>query len=47
MFQFQLSLKFLKTCILVCGIDLQGLCFQNEIGPSEISGENNTEFFII
>ena len=21
--------KFVKTCILLCGIDWQGLCFQN------------------
>ena len=47
MFQFSLSPKFVKTCILLCGIDLQGLFFQNEKGASEITAENNTEFFII
>ena len=42
-----LSLKFVKTCILLCGIDLQGIYFQNEKRPSEITAENNREAFII
>ena len=40
-------MKFVKTCSLLCGIDLQGLYFQNVIGPSEITAENNTEASII
>ena len=38
-----LSSKLVKTCILLCGIDLQGLYIQNEKGQSEITAENNTE----
>ena len=41
-----LSPKSVKTCILLSGLDLQGLYF-NEKGPSEITAENNAEFFII
>ena len=39
--------KFEKTCILLCGIDLQGLYFQDKKGQSEITAEYNTESFII
>ena len=39
--------KFEKTCILLCGIDLQGLYFQDKEGQSEITAEYNTESFII
>ena len=42
-----MSPKFVKSCILLCGIELQGLCFQNEKGQSEITAENNTEFLFI
>ena len=42
-----LSPKFLKSYILLCGINLQEINFQNENGPSEMTAENNTEFFII
>ena len=38
-----LSTKLVKTCILLCGIDLQGLYFQDEKGQSEITAEYNTE----
>ena len=42
-----LSPKFEKTCILLCGIDLRGLYFQDEKGQSEITAEYNTKAFII
>ena len=42
-----LSPKFEKTCILLCGIDVQGLYFQDEKGQSEITAEYNSEAFII
>ena len=42
-----LSPKFEKTCILLCGIDLQGLYFQDKKGQSEITAEYITELFII
>ena len=44
---FSLSPKFLKTFILLCVIDFQGLYFRNEKGPSETTAENITEAFII
>ena len=42
-----LSPKFEKTCILLCGINLQGLYFQDKKGQSEITAEYNTELFIM
>ena len=39
--------KFEKTCILLCGIDLQGLYFQDKKGQIEITAEYNTESSII
>ena len=42
-----LSPKFEKTCILLCGINLQGLYFQDKKGQSEITAEYNTQSFII
>ena len=42
-----LCLKFEKTCILLCGIDLQGLYFQDKKVQIEITAEYNTESSII
>ena len=36
-----------NNCILLCGIDLQGLYFQDKKGQSEITAEYNTESLII
>ena len=41
------SQKLEKTCILSCGMDLQGLYFQDKKGQSEITAEYNTESFIV
>ena len=36
-FSVSLSLKIVKSCISLCGIALQGLYFQDEKGPCEIT----------
>ena len=43
MFQFHKVQNLRNTCMLLCGIDLQGLYFQDENEQSEINAEYNTE----